>query len=173
MTNIVQLKRSSVAGKAPAVSDLAPGELAINTHDGRLFLRKDNGTASIVDVTGASATGSIGFLIEGGGVPITPGLKGTIVVPFTCAISSWTLMADVTGSVTFDLWKSNFDSYPPTAAQSITGSVKPAISSDVKAQSSSLTGWSTTLEAGDILAFNVDAVTNLTRLSVGLAITRH
>lgn len=172
MTNVVQLKRSSVAGRAPAVSDLAPGELAINTHDGRLFLRKDNGTPSIVDVTGASATGSIGFLIDGGGVPISPGLKGSIAVPFGCMITSWTLMTDVAGSVTLDLWRSSFASYPPTASQSITGSAKPMINSDVKAQSSSLTGWTTTLEAGDILAFNVDAVSNLTRLSVGLVITR-
>ena len=172
MTNVVQLKRSSVAGRIPDVADLAPGELAINTHDGRLFLRKDDGTASIVDVTGVNATGSIGFLIDGGGSSITPGFKGTIAVPFGCMITSWTLMADVTGSATLDLWKSSFASYPPTAAQSITGSAKPTISSDVKAQSSSLTGWTTTLEAGDILAFNVDAVSNLTRLSVGLAITR-
>ena len=172
MTNIVQLKRSSVAGRVPDIADLAPGELAINTHDGRLYLKKDDGAASIVDVTGANATGSIGFLIDAGGVPVTPGLKGTLAVPFGCKITSWTLMADATGSVTLDLWKSNFASYPPTAAQSITGSAKPTISSDVKAQSSSLTGWTTTLEAGDILAFNLDAVSNLTRLSVGLTITR-
>ena len=172
MANIVQLKRSAVAGKAPAVSDLAAGELAINTHDGRLFLKKDNGTASIVDVIGANATGSIVFVIDGGGVPITVGLKGTIAVPFACAITSWTLMADTTGSVTLDLWKSDLASYPPTGSQSITGSAKPAISSDVKAYSSTLTGWTTAIAAGDILAFNVDAVSGFNRLSVGLAITR-
>ncbi len=172
MTNIIQLKRSSVAGRAPAVSDLAPGELAINSHDGRLFLKKDNGTASIVDVTGANATGSIGFLIDGGGAPITPGLKGTLAVPFDCTITSWVLMADTTGSVTIDLWKSSFAAYPPSAANSITASAKPAIAADLKATSSTLTGWTSAIAAGDILAFNVDAASAITRVSVGFAITR-
>lgn len=172
MANVLQLKRSSVAGRAPAVADLAPGELAINTHDGRLFLKKDDGTPAIVDVTGVNATGAIGFLIDGGGAPVTTGLKGTIAVPFACTITSWTLMADVNGSVTLDLWKSDFAAYPPSAAQSITGPAKPAISSDVKAFSSTLTGWATAIAAGDILAFHVDAVTGLSRLSVSLAITR-
>ena len=172
MANVLQLKRSAVAGRAPEVSDLAPGELAVNTHDGRLFLRKDNGTASIVEVTGANASGSIGFLVDGGGLPITTGLKGTLAIPFACAITSWTLMSDAIGSVVLDIWKSDFASYPPTVAQSITASAKPTISSDVKAHSSALTGWTTVLEAGDILAFNVDAVSGLSRLSVGLAITR-
>ncbi len=172
MANILRLKRSDVAGRMPGLADLEPGELAVNTHDGRLFLKKDNGTASIVDVTAANATGSIGFLIDGGGAPITPGLKGTIAVPFACMITSWVLMADTTGSVTIDLWKSSFSAYPPTAAQSITASAKPSISSDVKASSSTLTGWVTTIAAGDILAFHVDVVSGLSRLSVGLSITR-
>lgn len=41
-------KRSGIADKAPQTTDLALGELAINTHDGKLFLKKDNGTESVV-----------------------------------------------------------------------------------------------------------------------------
>ncbi len=172
MANILRLKRSDVAGRMPGLADLEPGELAVNTHDGRLFLKKDNGTASIVDVTGAHATGSIGFLIDGGGVAITSGLKGTIAVPFDCTIANWTLMADTSGSLTLDIWKSSYASYPPIAAQSITGSAKPAINADVKAASSVLTGWTTAITAGDILAFNVDAASAMSRVSICLAITR-
>jgi len=172
MANILRLKRSDVAGRMPGIADLEPGELAINTHDGRLFLKKDNGTASIVDVTASNATGSIGFLIDGGGIAVTPGLKGTIAVPFACMITSWTLMADQTGSVTLDLWKASFANYPPSAANSIAASAKPTIAADMKATSSALTGWTTAIAAGDILAFHVDAASGLSRLSVSLAITR-
>ena len=172
MANILRLKRSDVAGRMPGIADLEPGELAINTHDGRLFLKKDNGTASIVDVTGANAMGSIGFLIDGGGIAITPGLKGTIAVPFACTIISWVLMADTTGSVTIDLWKASFANYPPSAANSITASAKPTITADMKAFSATLTGWTTSIAAGDILAFNVDAASAITRVSVGLTVTR-
>lgn len=45
-------KRSSIADKVPRTSDLALGELAINTHDGKLFLKKDDGAESVVEVGG-------------------------------------------------------------------------------------------------------------------------
>jgi hypothetical protein len=56
MANTVVLKRSSVTGKNPTTGDLALGELALNTYDGNLFFKKDNGTASIMSV--ATLTGT-------------------------------------------------------------------------------------------------------------------
>jgi hypothetical protein len=53
----VQLKRSAVAGKIPTTTDLAFGELAINTYDGKVFIKKDDGTPSIVEI-GAGGTGA-------------------------------------------------------------------------------------------------------------------
>jgi len=50
MPNKIQLKRSSVAGKIPTVSDLALGELGINTADGAIYMKRDTGTAEIVCV---------------------------------------------------------------------------------------------------------------------------
>ena len=55
----VKLKRSAVQGKIPTTSDLELGELAINTYDGKLYLKKDDGTASIVDVTSAAGISDI------------------------------------------------------------------------------------------------------------------
>lgn len=57
MATTVKLKRSSVSGKVPAVSDLSLGELALNTFDGKLYTKKDNGTASIVEIGGAGGGG--------------------------------------------------------------------------------------------------------------------
>ena len=50
MPNTIRLKRSSLAGKAPATTDLALGELAVNTTDGKLYLKKSNGGEFIVEV---------------------------------------------------------------------------------------------------------------------------
>lgn len=55
MANTIKIKRSAVAGKTPAVGDLQLGELAINTYDGRLFTKKDNGTASVVEIGGGAS----------------------------------------------------------------------------------------------------------------------
>ena len=52
MANTLKHKQSSVAGKAPTTTDLALGELAINTTDGKVYLKKNvSGTESIVEVT--------------------------------------------------------------------------------------------------------------------------
>ena len=54
MANTSLIKRSSVANKVPTTSDLSLGELAVNTYDGKLFLKKSvGGTESIVDLTNA------------------------------------------------------------------------------------------------------------------------
>jgi len=65
MAQTIKLKRSATTGNAPTTSQLALGELGINTTDGKLFLKKSvSGTESIVEVgglplSGGSLTGNI------------------------------------------------------------------------------------------------------------------
>lgn len=73
MANTVKMKQSAVAGKAPTTAQLALGELAINTVDGKLFLKKNvGGTETIVDVTGA-ASGVSSFNTRNGAVTLQSG----------------------------------------------------------------------------------------------------
>lgn len=60
MANTVKLKRSAVAGRVPTTADLELGELALNTYDGKLYAKKDDGTASIVEI-GGGASGSSAY----------------------------------------------------------------------------------------------------------------
>lgn len=50
MANTIKIRRSSVPGAVPTTSQLSLGELALNTYDGKIFLKKDDGTASIVEI---------------------------------------------------------------------------------------------------------------------------
>jgi len=50
MAQTITLKRSSVAGRAPTTVDLSLGEIAINTFDGVVYIKKNNGTESIVSL---------------------------------------------------------------------------------------------------------------------------
>lgn len=51
----IRIKRTAVPGKFPTIEQLDLGELAINTFEGKLFLKKnENGTESIVDVGSAT-----------------------------------------------------------------------------------------------------------------------
>jgi len=48
MAQTIKLKRSSTGGNVPATDDLALGEMAINTNDGLMFIKKDvSGTETI------------------------------------------------------------------------------------------------------------------------------
>ena len=50
MAQVVKLKRTSVEGRKPTTSNLELGELAINTHDGKIYFEKNNGTPSIKEI---------------------------------------------------------------------------------------------------------------------------
>lgn len=60
MSQQILIKRSSVAGKTPTTVQLSLGELAINTYDGKVFLKKSVlGTESIVEVGATTLTGDV------------------------------------------------------------------------------------------------------------------
>jgi hypothetical protein len=112
------------------------------------------------------------FVIDGGGAAIATGIKGDLEIPFACTINQVTLLADQSGSIVVDSWKDTYGSYPPTGADSITASAKPTIASAAKSQDATLTGWTTSIAAGDILRFNVDSATSIQRCTLALKVTR-
>jgi hypothetical protein len=87
-------------------------------------------------------------------------------VPYNCTITKVTLLANTTGSIVIDVWKDSYANYPPTAADSITGSSKPTLSTQAKNQDSTLTGWTTTITAGNTLRFNVDSCAGIGRVLI-------
>lgn len=132
------------------------------------FLRADRTFAAPPIV---ARDGLIGVTVDGGGSVLTTGLKGYIEIPFACTITGWTLLADISGSIVFDVWKDTYANYPPVVGDTITASAKPTISSAVKNQSSTLTGWNTTVVAGDILAFNIDSVSIIKKITFNLKVS--
>ena len=58
MANTVLHKRSSTASASPAVGDLSLGEIAVNTYDGKLFVKKSvSGTESIIEIGASGGAG--------------------------------------------------------------------------------------------------------------------
>jgi hypothetical protein len=65
MANTVKVRRSATPSAVPTVGQLALGEIAVNTYDGKMFIKKDvSGTQTIVEITG------------GGGATITQAIAG-------------------------------------------------------------------------------------------------
>lgn len=147
------------------------GISATGTPSNTTYLRGDGSWQTVS--ASASSTGAVGYTIDGGGAVLQTGIAGTgVQVPFACTIDSVTLLADVTGSVVIDIWKDSYANFPPTVADTITASAKPTLSSAVKYTDSTLTGWTKSITAGDVLYFNVDSVTSVKNLQIILKVTK-
>lgn len=116
--------------------------------------------------------GSFGITIDGGGNVITTGVKGYVTIPYDCTITGWDIFADQVGSCVIDLWKDSYANFAPTIADTITGSEKPTLSSQQKNRDTSLSTWTTNVTTGDIIAFNVDSATTVTRVNVIIKVTK-
>ena len=139
-------------------------KMATDAADGYVLTSDADGVG-----TWAAASGGItGALIGNGYEVITTGLKSTAVVyaKSNATITGWKILScdstPTSGSIVVDIWKDTFANFPPTIADTITASAKPTLSSDTSAESTTLTGWTTSISAGDILYFNVDSATSLT-----------
>ncbi|KKN42350.1 hypothetical protein LCGC14_0714080 [marine sediment metagenome] len=151
------------------------GRLVIDTTNNALYVC--NGGVRAWDVITLTDSAdlrptAIGFIIDGGGAVITVGEKGHVEIPYACTISRVTMLADQSGDIEVDIWKDTFGNFPPANGDSITSSTVPTISGDVAHQDTTLTNWTTSVTAGDILAYNVDTVTSITRVMVSLKCDR-
>jgi len=120
----------------------------------------------------ASQSTAVSLVVDGNGAPFSTGVKAYLQIPFVATITSVTLLADQTGSVVVDIWKDTYANFPPTVADTICAAAKPTITASNKYTDSTLAGWTTSIAANDILAFNIDSVTSITRLTISLTVVR-
>tara|TARA_B100000035_G_scaffold187870_1_gene160383 strand:+ start:565 stop:882 length:318 start_codon:yes stop_codon:yes gene_type:complete len=89
MASTIKHIRSAVAGRTPTTSQLELGELAINTTDGKVFIKKSvSGTESIVEIGGGGS--SQGVILESqqtisSNVTLTSGYNGVSAGPVEIA----------------------------------------------------------------------------------------
>jgi len=76
------------------------------------------------------------------------------------------------GACVVDVWKAPFGSFPPLVANSICASALPTITAGVAYSDSTLTGWTTNINAGDVLAFKLSSVSTFTEVSLILQVSQ-
>lgn len=107
-------------------------------------------------------------------VPLPTGVLGDVQVDFDCVITGVTLLADKNGSAVIDIWKDTYANYPPTADDSICGAAsKPTLSNASKYNDTSLPNWNKSINAGDIIRFNLQSVSSISRLTIKLRVQRY
>jgi hypothetical protein len=98
-------------------------------------------------------------------------------VPFAMTVTEWTILGDQSGSIVLDLRKCTYAQFDagsthPVSGDSIVASAPPLISGATKNQSTTLTGWTTSWSAGDIIELYVTSAATLTQAAVSIRGTR-
>lgn len=132
-------------------------------------------------LSGSGVIADIVFPIDGGGSAIATTTctyaKCWLQVDFPCTIISSTLLAAPSGSIILNVTRTTYSAFDggvthPVVGDKITSSTPPTIASGTKATDSTLAGWTTALNAGDILAVNVDAASTVTNAVLTLKCRR-
>jgi len=110
------------------------------------------------------------MVIDGGGSTITTGWKGVLEVPFACTIQGWTLLTRDTGSLTVDVYQSNYGAWPTVV--SITNGHFPALTS-YKAQDFGVggEGWTTSLGTNTLIGFSVGAASGVQQATIAVRVS--
>lgn len=113
---------------------------------------------------------AIEFVIDGGGAEIADNVQMDLEIPFGFEVIAWTVLADQSGSIVIDVWKTSYASFPPTVTNEMAASNHPTITTAVKGQDADGTlNWTTTtITAGDIVRINVDSCTTIERVTLSL-----
>jgi hypothetical protein len=169
-TNIVTLGIQAVAAQTNNLTEWR------NSAGGVLASMGSTGTFTAANISGTNTGDQTiiqtpGFTIDGAGSAITTGkVKGFFTAPYSGTITGWSIVVDA-GTATVKVWKIASGTAKPTAANSINTS-GVAISSGTAVRSSTVTDFtSTAVTAGDIFAYNIEAVATATELTFELEIT--
>jgi hypothetical protein len=142
----------ALAGTSGALKKTAANTWALDDLTSTIIFIKDSGNSAVV---------------------LDTGIMGDLQIDFACTITGVSMLGDQSGSAVVDIWKDTYANYPPTDADSITASAPPTISGTTKSTDTTLTGWTTSISAGDTLRFNLDSVTSFTRLTIKLKVKRY
>lgn len=166
-----------VTGPAASIAS----EIALFDGTTGKLLKRMTGSGWVKVASGVAAVvaniRTVGIVIDGAGSAITTGVKGYVRFPMAGTITKVTVLSidgtgpATVGSIVVDVWKDTYANYPPTVADSITASAKPTLSAANKSEDATLTGWTTSVTAGDVFGFNVDSAATVTRVIVEIEVT--
>lgn len=162
------------SGKTVFVTDgfLAGSEWAV-TNVGAVSLGTTPITFARVGGGGSAGLGAINAVFDGGGADIAVGSQATVYVPFGFTVLEAIVLGDQNGSLTCDVWADSYGNYPPTVADSITGSNPPKLVVQEKSSDLILTGWAKSQPAGTTLRFTISLCSGVQWATVVLRVRKH
>jgi hypothetical protein len=138
---------------------------------GTKFLREDGDGTCSWQTASSSQKDTFGVSANNGASVLPIGVLGYKIMPYACTITGWSISADVSGSIQFDIWKKA--GAIPTVSDTIMGggSTKPYLTSQQLNSSSTVTGWTVSVAAGDVIGFYIDSAVMVKRATLTIYIT--
>lgn len=121
-----------------------------------------------ITITGTSGKTIVWFTVENTTAVTTGEKQAMVPCPVSGTIVGWSMTANPSTSAAISIWKAA--GVRPTVAGKITASAPPTLTAAASASSTTLTGWTTTVTAGDLFVINVDSNSAATWLYVALEI---
>ena len=154
----------------------ATGTATWATYDLTSFGRSLGGAADAVaamTTLGIKST-TLQIPFSGGGADIAVGTQINIQVPWNVTVTGWRLVSGSgAGSIVIDIWKDAFANYPPSVAETVTGSEKPTLSGVESAEDLNLTTWTDlSWDAGEWVRFNIDSCSGVQSCTLVLLVDR-
>lgn len=160
-----------------------------------LSIDGEDGLNGIINVSDNTSKGSVGdralipidgewYKVEGGvaikignadtgfAIPVgdgksvvSPDTVYYVYVPVDITINGWTAISDVQGSIECEIWRSIYPTLP-IDTDKISASSPIIISGSTSGKDSELTGWTTDILKGDVIAVKVNSSDAVTRVNI-------
>jgi hypothetical protein len=121
--------------------------------------------------TSGNVVAQINFIFDGSGDIVPADAYGVVQIPCKIRILEWSIYSNVASTTQVEVAVSDYNSYPSFTVISqadIQATDCPLLSSVIKNKSSSLPGWTTQVNAGDLLKFRVVQNSNASFFTVAL-----
>lgn len=123
-----------------------------------------------------SVVSGLEYTISNLGSVLITGVQPYLTVPYNSTITAASMVCAPTGSLTVDIWRTSYALFDggvthPVVADSICGGNPLTISSATKV-TSTLANWGTSLNSGDVLAFNISSASSVTSATITLYLNR-
>jgi hypothetical protein len=117
-------------------------------------------------------TGSFGVTVDGVTAVVQVGTVGYVVMPYAGTITGWSITANVSGNIQFDVWRAS--GAIPTVANTIISNAafKPKLTSTNFMTSTTLTSWTLGFAAGDVFGFYVDSASTIKNATLTIRTTK-
>ncbi len=131
------------------------------------------GTLADARLSNAIRDAQLVFVFNNGSSNLSDSMFIDLPLPFACTIYDWQIDGAPSGSVSFDLWRTNAAATAaPAITDTIVAAAYPTLTTAIKATSATLTGWSTALAAKDTVRAVVRTGATLTQATLTVRVRR-